>query len=104
MTSRTAFLLHYCLFSYSGQQFTWHYDAIQPHLRDSSGNRIATLIVYLNDCESGGETVFRDLDLKVSKNTVAMIMLDHVLTRAIQCRAVLKSSFAVLKWKRLMII
>ena len=48
-----------------GQQFTWHYDAIQPHLKDSSGNRIATLIVYLNDCKSGGETAFRDLDLKV---------------------------------------
>ena len=48
-----------------GQQFTWHYDAIQPHLRDSSGNRIATLIVYLNDCQEGGETVFRDLELKV---------------------------------------
>ena len=50
----------------SGQQFTWHYDAIQPHLMDSSGNRVATLIVYLNDCDSGGETVFRDLDLKVT--------------------------------------
>lgn len=49
-----------------GQQFTWHYDAIQPHLKDSSGNRIATLIVYLNDCQEGGETVFRDLELKVS--------------------------------------
>jgi 2OG-Fe(II) oxygenase superfamily len=48
-----------------GQQFTWHYDAIQPHLKDSSGNRIATLIVYLNDCQEGGETVFRDLELKV---------------------------------------
>jgi hypothetical protein len=51
---------------YLGEQFTWHYDAIQPHLIDASGNRMATLIVYLNDCESGGETAFRDLDLKVN--------------------------------------
>ena len=66
MDSSSTSLLRQRLFVYSGQQFTWHYDAIQSHLRDSSGNRIATLIVYLNDCESGGETVFRDLDLKVS--------------------------------------
>lgn len=49
----------------TGQQFSWHYDAIPKSLLDSSGNRIATLIVYLNDVKTGGATVFKDLGLKV---------------------------------------
>ena len=49
----------------SGQEFTWHYDAIQPNLQDESGNRIATILVYLNNVAEGGETVFKDLDLIV---------------------------------------
>lgn len=51
-----------------GQQFTWHYDAIQPNLQDSSGNRMVTAIVYLNDLPagSGGETCFRDLEICVT--------------------------------------
>lgn len=48
-----------------GQQFTWHYDYIPQTLLDDSGNRLGTLIVYLNDVNSGGCTCFKDLNIQV---------------------------------------
>ena len=40
----------------------WHYDAITPnYLTPGRGQRLATLLVYLNDVPSGGSTTFRDL-------------------------------------------
>jgi len=50
-----------------GQQFSWHYDAIPKSLlRDENGNqRLATLLIYLNDVDSGGSTVFKDLSLSI---------------------------------------
>lgn len=46
----------------AGQGFGWHEDVLSadeanPH---AGGQRIATLLVYLNDCENG-RTLFRDL-------------------------------------------
>jgi len=49
----------------TGQQFSFHYDAIPKSLLDSSGQRLATLIVYLNDVALGGATVFKDIQLQV---------------------------------------
>mmetsp|Transcript_21424 Transcript_21424/g.45043 ORF Transcript_21424/g.45043 Transcript_21424/m.45043 type:complete len:86 (+) Transcript_21424:1170-1427(+) len=49
------------------QKFTWHYDVLDPKsmdtLRDDGGQRIATLLVYLNEIyeENCGATLFRDL-------------------------------------------
>ena len=48
-----------------GQQFSWHYDAIPRSKLDSSGQRVATLLVYLNDVKSGGATFFKDLGIQV---------------------------------------
>ena len=48
-----------------GQQFSWHYDAIPKTLQDSSGNRLVTLLVYLNDVSVGGATTFKDLGIQV---------------------------------------
>lgn len=53
----------------TGQQFSFHYDAIPKSLLDSSGQRIATLIVYLNDVSLGGATVFKDLNLQIKPQT-----------------------------------
>ena len=51
----------------AGQQYSWHYDSIPMVLRKGWGNRLATLIVYLNDLpvSAGGATAFRDLGLQV---------------------------------------
>ena len=34
-------------------------------MQDSSGNRIATCLIYLNDVDSGGTTTFKDLNIQV---------------------------------------
>jgi len=50
-----------------GQKFGWHGDALPKQLLaadlSDGGQRIATLLVYLNDVENGGSTVFKDLGL-----------------------------------------
>ena len=53
------------------QQYTSHNDAIDlsteagQRMSRHGGQRIATLLVYLNTCESGGETHFQRLGLRV---------------------------------------
>lgn len=48
-----------------GQQFTWHYDAMPGTMIGLAGQRVATLIVYLNTVGNGGATVFKDLGIQV---------------------------------------
>ena len=52
-----------------GQQFRWHFDHVPSEamaVDGSGGQRIATLLVYLNDVESGGTTSFRDLGISIT--------------------------------------
>lgn len=44
-----------------GQEFSWHYDEIPAAQLPNGGQRLATLLVYLNTVAEGGGTVFRDL-------------------------------------------
>ena len=46
----------------SGQGFGWHEDALEKDVvtSENGGQRIATLLIYLNECD-GGRTLFRDL-------------------------------------------
>mmetsp|Transcript_8783 Transcript_8783/g.13534 ORF Transcript_8783/g.13534 Transcript_8783/m.13534 type:complete len:371 (+) Transcript_8783:66-1178(+) len=46
-----------------GQEFSWHYDEVPQTAKENGGQRVATLLVYLNDLrpECDGGTAFRDL-------------------------------------------
>ena len=61
-------ILHYGV----GGEYQPHFDYFEPeesgsaaHLR-RGGQRISTLIMYLNDVDAGGETIFPDLGLTVA--------------------------------------
>ncbi|GAX11263.1 hypothetical protein FisN_7Lh360 [Fistulifera solaris] len=43
------------------QLFSWHYDEVTPHALHNGGQRLMTLLVYLNTLEKSGGTLFRDL-------------------------------------------
>jgi prolyl 4-hydroxylase len=45
----------------TGEEFSWHYDEVPPTQLDNGGQRLATLLVYLNTVRRGGGTIFRDL-------------------------------------------
>lgn len=51
-----------------GQQFRWHLDQVPEALLDNGGQRVATLLVYLNDLDPtdpGGATSFRELQIQI---------------------------------------
>ena len=53
-----------------GQEFTFHYDTMPGDICNTNGGqRIATIIVYLNDVKDGcgGGTIFRDLYMDRSR-------------------------------------
>ena len=61
-------ILHYRV----GAEYKPHYDFFAPENAGSAmhmqkgGQRIATLIMYLNDVDSGGETIFPEIDFAVA--------------------------------------
>ncbi len=48
-----------------GQEYKTHFDYFSANSKAASNNRISTLVMYLNDVEEGGETVFPKLNLSV---------------------------------------
>lgn len=48
-----------------GQEYKAHFDYFQKTSKAANNNRIATVILYLNDVEEGGETHFPNLNLSI---------------------------------------
>ncbi|WP_144512321.1 2OG-Fe(II) oxygenase [Bacillus sp. FJAT-22090] len=49
-----------------GQEYKAHYDFFSSTSKAANNNRISTLVMYLNDVEEGGETLFPKLNFSVS--------------------------------------
>ncbi|WP_102693870.1 2OG-Fe(II) oxygenase [Rummeliibacillus pycnus] len=49
-----------------GQEYKEHFDYFASTSKAASNNRIATLVIYLNDVEEGGNTFFPKLNFSVS--------------------------------------
>ena len=72
-------ILHY----HTGGEYTPHFDYFPPddpgsrvHLANG-GQRVATLIIYLNDVEDGGATVFPELKLTVGPKKGAALYFEY---------------------------
>lgn len=72
-------ILHYR----TGGEYTPHFDYFPPtdpgsrvHL-SQGGQRVATLIIYLNDVEDGGATVFPELKLKIGPKKGAALYFEY---------------------------
>jgi prolyl 4-hydroxylase len=72
-------ILHYC----TGDEYAPHYDYFPPddagsvpHL-SQGGQRVASLIIYLNDVEEGGATVFPRLGLTVGPKKGAAVYFEY---------------------------
>lgn len=48
-----------------GQEYKAHFDYFAKTSRQANNNRIATLVLYLNDVKEGGETYFPKLNLSI---------------------------------------
>ncbi|WP_232697551.1 2OG-Fe(II) oxygenase [Brevibacillus daliensis] len=60
-----------------GQEYKSHYDFFAETSRASTNNRISTLVMYLNDVEEGGETVFPMLNLSVFPNKGMAVYFEY---------------------------
>ena len=62
-----------------GEFFAPHYDYIAPELLKQRGEpqRVATLMIYLNDVEVGGETIFEDAGIKIAPKRGAALFFSY---------------------------
>lgn len=60
-----------------GQEYKAHHDFFQPNTLSARNNRISTLIIYLNDVEEGGETVFPLLKLEVKPQRGSALYFEY---------------------------
>ncbi|WP_071395252.1 2OG-Fe(II) oxygenase [Bacillus tuaregi] len=92
-------VLHYN----QGEEYKSHYDYFPDSKVDAAkgGQRIATLLMYLNDVEAGGETVFPKLGLSLSPKKGAAVYFHYGNSKGQTDRLSLHSSTPVIngdKW------
>jgi len=96
-------ILHY----HTGGQYTPHYDYFapadpgsQPHIANG-GQRVSTLIIYLNDVADGGTTVFPEAKLQVGPKKGGAVYFEYCNSRGQLDRLTLHGGTPVLsgqKW------
>ena len=92
-------VLHYN----KGEEYKAHYDFFPESKIDSSkgGQRVCTLLMYLNDVQEGGETIFPKMDLSISPKKGAALYFHYGNQKGQTDRLTLHSSVPVLngeKW------
>lgn len=61
------------------ERFLPHFDFIESSaLEQNQGQRVKTLLLYLNDDYEGGETVFNELNIKVKGQSGDILIFDNV--------------------------
>lgn len=60
-----------------GQEFKPHHDYFGPNHPSGYNNRISTLVIYLNEVEEGGETIFPHLNLSVTPKKGSAVYFEY---------------------------
>lgn len=60
-----------------GQEYRDHHDYFAPGTPAARNNRISTLVIYLNDVEEGGETVFPLLNIAVKPKRGSAVYFEY---------------------------
>ncbi len=66
-----------------GSQYLPHHDYFEPRdpgtptIHQAGGQRVATVVLYLNDVEAGGETVFPELELSVKPQRGTAVYFEY---------------------------
>ena len=60
-----------------GQEYKDHFDYFSPTSKAANNNRISTLVIYLNDVEEGGETLFPKLNLSISPHKGMAVYFEY---------------------------
>lgn len=91
-------ILHYN----QGEEYKAHYDFFPDSKIDPAkgGQRVCTLLIYLNDVDDGGETIFPKLDLKISPKKGAALYFHYSNQKRQSDRLSLHSSVPVLKGEK----
>ncbi|WP_438315508.1 2OG-Fe(II) oxygenase [Sporosarcina sp. FA9] len=63
-----------------GQEYKAHHDFFASTSKTAQNNRISTLIMYLNDVEQGGETLFPKLDISVTPKKGMAVYFEYFYT------------------------
>lgn len=77
-------ILHYRV----GGEYLPHHDYFDPkhdgyaEVLRAGGQRVATLVVYLNDVKGGGETIFPELDLAVKPSAGSAVYFEYCNSQA----------------------
>jgi prolyl 4-hydroxylase len=83
-----------------GQEYKAHYDFFSPKNPQARNNRISTLIIYLNDVEEGGETVFPLLQLKVKPKRGSALYFEYFYRQQALNELTLHSSVPVVRGEK----